>query len=93
MFLSKDILLSRLSDEVVYLRSQNNMLLERLMVLTDRNAYKEMQYQQSNRNKEVAEIEKYRGMTSDMIKEQESKEKKENEIVAIQLKQMMTGSD
>lgn len=85
------VLLTRLQDEVVYLRTQNHQLLDRLMVLTDRNAYVETKHQESVARREVIEIEKYRGMTSDEIKERVAKEKKEDEIVNEQLKQMMTG--
>lgn len=86
------VLMQRLQDEVQYLRTQNQQLLDRLMVLTDRNAYVETKHQESVGRREAIELEKYRGMSTDEIKEKVAQEQKENEIVNIQLSQMFTGS-
>lgn len=86
-----EALLTRSQSEVAFLRDQNQKLLDSIMVLTDKTAFRETKHAESSERAALLEMEKYKSMTPEQIMQQAEKEKKENEIVGMQMKLMAGG--
>lgn len=93
MFGNKDVLTTRLQSEVDYLREQNKMLMDRLLLLTDRPAYKEQKAFEAQERAQMVELEKYKNMTPDQIESRQKQEAEKETVKNTLLRQIMTGGE
>ena len=87
----KHRLYERLDAEINYLREQNKDLMDRLLALTEKETYREIKYNENQDALQKKELELIRTTDPVILKDKREKEAKEDELVNIQLRQMMTG--
>ncbi|MBP9694609.1 MAG: hypothetical protein KBE16_07880 [Alphaproteobacteria bacterium] len=93
MFGNKDVLLKRLQSEVDYLRDQNKMLMDRLLLITDKPAYREQKHNESIERAQVVELERYKHMSPVELEQMHQKDFEKKKIEGVLLRQMMTGGE
>lgn len=93
MFGNNDVLLKRLQSEVDYLRNQNQQLMDRLLLITDKPAYREQKHNEMQERAQVVEIEKYKNMSATELEVMHQKESEKKKVEGILLRQIMTGGE